>query len=104
MTSLPNSNTLEPPDELDDAEVILWAFNLQKPFFIMKYVDGTVYKPIHGFAICRYKKENQYYKFSCDSGWNVEGDSVHSSIEEACKAAKGMSIEPIIWNKKRSSK
>ncbi|NTV37190.1 MAG: hypothetical protein HGA53_09565 [Anaerolineaceae bacterium] len=103
MTTSQNRETLEPPDELDGAEVILWAFTPQKPFFIMVYSDGTPYKPIHGFAICRYKGESQYYKFSCDIEWNVENDMDCDSIEEAVKIANDMTIEPITWNKKTSS-
>jgi hypothetical protein len=103
MTIFQNRDTIEPPDELDGAEVILWAFNPQKPFFIMKYSDGALYKPIHGFAICQYKGEKRYYKFSCDIAWNVENDSDCDSIEEAVKVASDMSIEPITWNKKKSS-
>ena len=53
MTNLPKNENFEPPDELDGAEVLLWAYNPVKPFFIMWSVDGTEYKPIHGFALCR---------------------------------------------------
>ena len=103
MTKPQNRDSLEPPNKLDGAEVIMWAFNPQKPFFVMKYSDGTPYKPIHGFAICQYKGENQFYKFSCDLEWNVENDSVSDAIEEAIKTANDLSTEPITWNKKSSS-
>lgn len=103
MTTFNYRDDNEPPDELDGAEVILWAFHPQKPFFIMEYSDGTQYKPIHGFAICRYKGEQRYYKFSCDINWNVENDLDCGCIEEAVKIATDMSNEPIIWNKKQSS-
>ena len=99
MMTQQNPETIEPSDELDGAEVILWAFDPRKPFFIMKYSDGTPNKPIHGFAICRYKGEKQYYRFSCDVLWNVENDQVYDSIEEAVNAANGMSMRPIMWNK-----
>ena len=49
MTIMPKNVILEPPDELDGAEVVLWAYNPEKPFFIMKCSDGREYKPIHGF-------------------------------------------------------
>ena len=101
MTTLLDCETIEPPDEFDGAEVILWAFSSQKPFFNMKYSDGSPYKPIHGFAICRYKSEKQYYRFSCDITWNVENDQVFDSIDEAMKAANDMSMQPITWNKKK---
>ena len=101
MTTLLGRETIEPPDELDGADVILWAVSSPIPFFIMKYSDGTPHKPIYGFAICRYKGEKQYYKFSCDIMWNVENDQVFDSIEEAVKAATDMSTQLIMWNKKK---
>jgi len=100
MITFRSRDTIEPPDELDGAEVILWAYHPQKPFFIMEYSDGRPYKPIHGFAICRYEGEKKYYKFSCDKVWNVENDQICDSIEEAVKAATDISNEPISWNKK----
>ncbi len=102
MTTLPKNEIFEPPDELDGAKVILWAYNPIKPFFIMKYTDGTVYKPVHGFAICRYKGSEIFYKFSCDSDWNVANDLDAASIEEAVEIAQTQSLEPITWTKKRS--
>jgi hypothetical protein len=66
----------------------------------MEYSDGRPYKPIHGFAICRYIGESGYYKFSCDAKWNVENDTDCDSLEEAIKAAEDLAAEPIIWNKK----
>lgn len=101
MTTIRNLNSIEPPNELDGAEVILWAFNPKKPFFLMENSDGTPYKPIHGFAICQYTGEKQYFKFSCDIEWNVENDMDFDSIEEAVNAANDLSNEPIIWNKKK---
>ena len=100
MSLFKKRKTLEPPDELDGAEVLFWAFNSKKPFFIMECSDGTPHKPIHGFAICRYKGEKQYYKFSCDIDWNVENDSDHDSVEDAIGAAIDMSTEPIRWKNK----
>lgn len=90
----------EPPSKLDGAQVLLWAYAPRNPFFVMEYSDGRPYKPIHGFAVCRYQGEEQYYKFSCDAKWNVENDSVHAALEEAVTAAENMSTEPITWNRK----
>ena len=101
MTNLPGNENFEPPDELDGAEVLLWAYNPVEPFFIMRYTDGTEYKPIHGFAICRYKGSDIFYKFSCDHDWNVEGDFDEPSIEAAVQSAQSQSIEPINWIKKK---
>ena len=104
MITKQSRKPFEPPDELDGAEVVLWAFNPEKPFFIMESRDGTMSVPIHGFAICQYKEERQYYKFSCDKEWHVENDMDHGSVEEAVKAATDMSTEPIIWQEKNNSK
>ncbi|KPL76939.1 hypothetical protein ADN00_10125 [Ornatilinea apprima] len=100
MTTLPINECFEPPDELDGAKVLLWAYNPEKPFFMMLFEDGSNYKPIHGFAICRYGGEELFYKFSCNSEWEVENDSDHASIEEAIHAAHHLSKEPIVWNQK----
>ncbi len=100
MNIIQNRDTNEPPDELDGAAVILWAFNPQKPFFIMTTSDGTPYKSIHGFAICQYKGKKGYYKFSCDIGWNVENDKDCDSIDEAINSANDISLESINWNQK----
>jgi hypothetical protein len=95
------NGNLEPPDELDGAEVILWAYNPQKPFFVMKFTDGSDYMPIHGLALCRYKGKSQVYRFSCSLGWQVQNDSVYDSEEEAIKATGSIFQEQIKWNKKK---
>lgn len=46
-------------------------------------------------AICIYKGKNEVYLFDCDERFNVIGDTVHSSIEEA-KATINNDIE-INW-------
>jgi len=102
MTNLPGNENFEPPDELDGAEVLLWTYNPIEPFFIMRNTDGTEYKPIHGFAICRYKGSDIIYKFSCDRNWNVEGDYDEMSIVEAVQTAESQSSQPITWIKKQS--
>ncbi len=102
MAPFPKNKNFEPPDELDGAKVILWAYNPVKPFFIMQYVDSTNYKSIHGFAICRYIDEELFYKFSCDREWNVEGDSDEASVEDAVETAQNQSEGSITWNTKQS--
>jgi hypothetical protein len=104
MTVFQNYAAGEPPDEIDGAQVILWAFNPQTPFFSMRYSDGTTCKPIHGLAICRYQGEKRYYRFSCDLTWNVANDLDYDSLEEAVKAADALSAQPLIWNKKTAQK
>ncbi len=100
MAFLPIKDHLEPPDELDGAEVIFWAYSPIVPFFIMEYSDGAPYKSIHGFAICRYPGDSKFYMFSCDHEWNVTGDFDADSIEEAQQDANSQTQEPIDWNRK----
>ena len=100
MTLFEYNTPLEPPGELDGAQVQLWAYDPLKPFFIMEYSDGRPGKPIHGFAICQYKGEKKFYKFSCDSEWNVENDLDCDSVDEAMSAAQDMTAEAITWIKK----
>lgn len=100
MTTISNRDTLEPADQLDGAQVTLWAFSPKNPYFIMKYSDGSPYKPIHGFAVCRYGSENLFYFFSCDIEWNVESDQVCDNTDEALLLANTMTNKPVRWNKK----
>jgi hypothetical protein len=45
----------KPPEELDGAKVIKWAWSGSKPFGFLRY-EGDLYDPIeiYGLAICRY--------------------------------------------------
>jgi hypothetical protein len=100
MTIFQSKRLVEPPDDLDGAVVLFWAYSPRVPFFIMEFSDGTPYKPIHGFAICRYKDDSKYYKFSCDREWIVENDIDADSINEAKQIAISQTKERINWNKK----
>jgi len=40
-------------------------------------------------AICQYEgSSNEYYLFSCDLNWEVIGDSIYDTIDEAKESAK----------------
>lgn len=92
-------NILEPPDEIDGAKVVWWAYDSKKPFFVMKFTNGLDYKPIHGFALCQYKSSREVYKFSCDLQWNVANDSVYETVEQALSDI-GRQFQDIHWQKK----
>lgn len=79
-----NNQVNEPPDELDGAIVIKWAWSGTKPFGLIRYQDD-LYKPIeiYGLAICQYENSDSVYRFSCDKNWKVQNDSPHNSVEEA---------------------
>ena len=56
-------------------------------------------KPITALAICEYPDApGAIYVFACDRHWNVVGDLLYSSIEEAKKAAESYyEVSPIAW-------
>lgn len=79
-----DSKVNEPPDELDGAKVIKWAWSGDKPFGLMRYQD-EMYEPIeiYGLAICQYEDTRAIYRFSCDKKWEVQNDSPQDSVEDA---------------------
>ena len=76
----------EPPDELDGAKVIKWAWSGDKPFGFLRYQDD-LYEPIeiYGLAICQYDDFPIVYRFSCDINWEVKQDSPHDSVDNALR-------------------
>ena len=78
-----DKNSNEPPDELDGANVIAWAWSGDKPFGFMPYTDSSDRIEIFGLAICKYENSDVVYRFSCDKDWDVQNDSPHDSVEQA---------------------
>jgi hypothetical protein len=76
----------EPPDELDGAKVIKWAWSGDEPFGFLRYGDYA-FEPIeiYGLAICQYDDSAVVYRFSCDEHWEVQQDGDYSSIEDALR-------------------
>lgn len=70
--------------KIDGAAVIYYTE--PNNFGYVEYEDGALLQ-IQRLAICRYDQEDQYYVFACDSEFNVLGDTVHSSVEDAMKFA-----------------
>ncbi len=75
---------VNPPDELDKAKVIKWAWSGKEPFGYIDAGDGSKIE-IHGLAICQYEDSHSVYRFSCDENWEVQQDSLHDSIEDAVR-------------------
>jgi hypothetical protein len=73
----------KPPETIDNAEVLYWAWAGDRPFGLLKYNDGSVAVEIYGLAICRYKDTGSIYRFSCDKNWETEQDSNYASVEDA---------------------
>ena len=74
---------MRPPEEIDGATVVEWAWSDPDPFFVMPDSGRSGGVPIHGLAICRYDDSGAIYRFSCDREWETENDSTHDSIEVA---------------------
>lgn len=77
-----------PPRQLDNADVILWAWSGEQPFGYLRYSDGSICCEVFGQAICQYAGSESYYRFTCDKDWSVEQDSDHDTIEDAKASAR----------------
>ena len=85
---------LKPPNEIDGARVVYWAYS-QVPFFVM--ADGGAGIPIHGLAVAVYSS-GSVYRFSCDRDWETQNDSEWPSVEAATHAASAdYEIAEIHW-------
>jgi len=92
--------TNEPPDELDGAGVLYWAWSGGKPFFVMPYSDGSGGISIHGLAVCQYES-GAIYRFSCSRGWEVENDSNRASVDDAMTGPSAQYyVAAVEWQKK----
>ena len=89
---------MNPPEKLDGADVVYWAWAEPEPFFVMPYSDCSGGIPIHGLAICCYPDSGVIYRFSCNSRWEVENDSSYDSLKSA-KAGKSwqFNVKSISW-------
>jgi hypothetical protein len=76
---------IEPPDELDGAKVITWAWSGDKPFGFIPMTDSDDSIEIFGLAICQYEDSGSVYRFSCDKDWEVQQDGVYESVDDALR-------------------
>jgi hypothetical protein len=74
---------IEPPQELDGAKIIKWAWSGHKPFGFVGNTDDTERESIYGLAICSYGDNEGFYRFSCDRNWEVIQDSLYETVEQA---------------------
>jgi hypothetical protein len=90
----------KPPQTIDGAEVLEWAWSGEKPFGMVRYESGTVAAEIFGLAICRCLNSGKIYRFSCNAEWDTEQDSDYRSVEEAKNNLPLNYLEiKAIWNK-----
>ena len=80
-----DSDIIQPPQELDGAKVIKWAWSGHKPFGFVGNDADTERESIYGLAICSYGDNEGVYRFSCDKNWEVIQDSFYETIEQAIK-------------------
>lgn len=73
----------EPPNYLDGAKVIKWAWPGQQPFGLVGNEDDPEREEIYGLAICQYEDSNGMYRFSCDKNWEVIQDGFYDNEEQA---------------------
>ena len=76
---------MEPPNYLDGAKVIKWAWSGQVPFGITENTDGDEKEEVFGLAVCKYEDSDKFYRFGCDKNWEVVQDSLYNSIEDAIR-------------------
>ncbi len=72
-----------PPENLDGAKVIEWAWSGAHPFGTVRYENGKIHSKIYGLAICMYPNSSSVYRFSCDYNWEVIQDNNYSCLEDA---------------------
>ncbi|MCP4095030.1 MAG: hypothetical protein GY880_28225 [Planctomycetaceae bacterium] len=70
---------MNPPDKIDGASVIEWAWSGTYPF---GEVPGAQSPEIFGLAIATYDNI-EFYRFSCDRNWNTVQDGLYDSIADA---------------------
>jgi hypothetical protein len=76
---------MEPPEYIDNAKVIKWAWSELQPFGILSNEDGSEKEEIFGLAICKYEGSKDFYRFSCNKNWETVQDGAYKDIEEAIK-------------------
>ncbi len=76
----------KPPEKIDGANVLLWAWS-QEPFFCISSTDGSLSIPIFGLAVCRYVESGEVYRFSCNAKWETENDFDYGTGPDAVEVA-----------------
>lgn len=101
MLHVMEENSNEPPDNIDGAKVIEWAWSGKLPFGYIGSGSNETATAVYGLALCQYEKENEIYRFSCDANWETEQDGLYSSVEEAKELLPDQYREqPINWTTK----
>lgn len=86
---------VEPPSQLDGADVLCWTVSNRGGFYAMNSSPTIV---ITGMAIARYADGGPFYLFKCNSDWHVVNDWDCGSLDEALQLAAEHSCgENLVW-------
>jgi len=87
---MPNTKDTQPPQELDGAQVVCFAFldNLVASGGTTHRIAGEVQADFSGLCIAQYPGEDNHYLFYCDSDWSVVTDTVHLNMSDAKQQAE----------------
>lgn len=80
------------PTELDGAKVVLITSNAASNNYgivgMINDMNESIEETITGIAICQYEGSEEFYLFSCNLKWEVIGDRLYYTFEEARKIAR----------------
>jgi hypothetical protein len=86
------------PPLLDGAKILIYTANEHcNNYGYVFFEDENKKVGITAFAVAKYDGGRGYYLFSCDLDWNVIGDTLHDSLQEAKECAENSSHTPINW-------
>ncbi|MGB8192789.1 MAG: hypothetical protein WCF67_12755 [Chitinophagaceae bacterium] len=74
---------MNPPDYIDGARVIKWAWSGEKPFGFVGDENDPQKEEIYGLAICKYEDGDGIYRFSCGKDWETVQDGYYNTVAEA---------------------
>jgi hypothetical protein len=87
----------EPPESLDGARVLAWAWSGEAPFGVVRSGEDAI--EVRGLAVCRYPGATSVYRFACDGAWAVQQDATYADVDEAKRSVPAQYVGrvPIIW-------
>jgi hypothetical protein len=92
-------DSVEPPETLDGAEVLYWAWSAAPPFFGMPETGTANVFDVCGLAVCRYAESGAIYRFSCDRAWEVLNDAPYATVAQALVGPSGQfDVTRVRWN------
>ena len=89
---------MNPPQVLDGARVLWWAWAGEVPFGELPGTQGDDLR-VYGFAVCQYAT-GQLYRFTCNKHWEVMQDMDHSNEEDAKADIPGQyDADRVVWHR-----